>query len=498
MQHRRVGRRHVQGHSRRRPISSAVVGVCCVLLIAGCGSHTVINGRAMSMAYDPYRAGGLPVTNGPSGIRAGAPPPTGTVRNTDEGPIDRLAQLGINDIEEFWSEKFPETFRGKFKPVSSLISYDSGEPRGPSVCGGRSFGRINASYCIDDDVMAWDRGVLMPIVKEYFQDIAVVAVLAHEYGHAVQWAAGLVDKRTPVVVEEQQADCFSGAYLRWVAEGKSPRFTLSTGDGLNHVLGGVVASRDPILTPRDSDMLEDGHGTALDRVGAFQIGFDEGAQRCAKIDMNDLKARRGDLPITLQSDSRGNVQSGDAPITTDLLAQVMNAMGQVFGPANPPTLSADPANCPDARPSEPASYCPSSNTINVDLPALQELGKAANEAEDEVLVKGDNSAISVVMSRYALAVQHERNVSLTSGAAALRTACLTGVAQRKLVDSNGSGQRSLIPSAGDVDEAVSGLLTNGLVASNVNGDTVPAGFTRILAYRLGLSGEAEQCFQRFA
>jgi hypothetical protein len=252
------------------------------------------------------------------------------------------------------------------------------------------------------------------------------------------------------------------------------------------------------LTPDDADMLKNGHGTALDRVGAFQIGFDEGAQRCAKIDMNDLKARRGDLPMALQTDTRGNVQSGDAPITAELLSQVMRAMGQIFNPANPPTLSADPANCPDARATDPASYCPSTNTINVDLPALQELGKSANETEDQVLVKGDNSAISVVMSRYVLAVQHERGVSLTSGAAALRTACLTGVAQRKMVDSNGSGQSSLTPSAGDVDEAVSGLLTNGLVASNVNGETVPAGFTRILAYRLGLSGEADQCFQRFA
>lgn len=176
----------------------------------------------------------------------------------------------------------------------------------------------------------------------------------------------------------------------------------------------------------------------------------------------------------------------------------MKAMDRVFAPANPPTLSLEPANCPDARTSDPASYCPSTNTISVNLPALQELGKAANEVEDEVLVKGDNSAISVLISRYTLAVQRERGVPLTSGAAALRTACLAGVAQRKLVDTNGSGQDSLTPSAGDVDEAVSGLLTNGLVASDVNGDTVPAGFTRVLAYRLGLSGEADQCFQRFA
>ena len=57
---------------------------------------------------------------------------------------------------------------------------------------------------------------------------------------------------------------------------------------------------------------------------------------------------------------------------------------------------------------------------------------------------------------------------------------------------------SLLLTAGDVDEAVAGLLTNGLVASDVNGDTVPAGFTRILAYRSGLPGDPDVCYQRFS
>ena len=35
--------------------------------------------------------------------------------------------------------------------------------------------------------------------------------------------------------------------MRWVAEGNSPRFTLSTGEGLNNVLAAVIAFRDPLL-----------------------------------------------------------------------------------------------------------------------------------------------------------------------------------------------------------------------------------------------------------
>ncbi len=52
-------------------------------------------------------------------------------------------------------------------------------------------------------------------------------VLAHEYGHAVQRSANLTGRSTPTLVAEQQADCFAGAYMRWVAEGNSPRFTVS-------------------------------------------------------------------------------------------------------------------------------------------------------------------------------------------------------------------------------------------------------------------------------
>jgi hypothetical protein len=44
-----------------------------------------------------------------------------------------------------------------------------------------------------------------------------------------------------------------------------------------------------------------------------------------------------------------------------------------------------------------------------------------------------------------------------------------------------------------MDEAVAGLLTNGMV----DGSTVPAGFTRIEAFRNGLSSTQEQCFDLY-
>ena len=174
-------------------------------------------------------------------------------------------------------------------------------------------------------------------------------------------------------------------------------------------------------------------------------------------------------------------------------------MDTLFTPENPPELSFEAADCPDARPSPPVSFCPATNTIAVDLPELEAMG-AQPETEDAVgLATGDNTAYSVLVSRYMQAIQHEHGgVALDNAEAALRTACLTGVATAKLSkDSTTPDGNTITLTAGDVDEAVSGILTNGLVASDVNGESVPSGFSRIDAFRVGVLGDQERCFKRF-
>jgi hypothetical protein len=288
--------------------------------------------------------------------------------------------------------------------------------------------------------------------------------------------------------------------MRWVAEDGSPRFTLSTGDGLNKILAAVIASRDPVLTPADAEMIEEGHGTALDRVTAAQIGFVSGVSACAAIDLDEIYQRRGDIPMVLQVDEvTGSVNSGQLPIGEESIASLVETLGFIYKPEQPPALSFDTtAECPDATSAAPVTYCPATNTITADLPALEEMGRAANE-DDGMMLQGDNTALSAVTSRYMIALQHQRGLALDSATAAMRTACLTGAADREMVEpitlpSGGNFQLT----AGDVDESVSGLLTNGIGASDVNGNAVPAGFTRILAYRAGLQTNADRCFDQFA
>lgn len=474
------------------------LGVLCIVLLvaAGC-SATVLAGQPRSMRYDPERAGGLPVNDGASGQRPTSPPPTGSVENTDGGTIDQVVLLAVNDIEAFWKGQYPKVFGGSFRPVSSLLSIDPNDLFGPSACGGSSEDiAFNAAYCRLDDSIDWDRsesGLLAAAYNYFGGAIAVVGAIAHEYGHAIQRRASLPEINRSLVAE-QQADCFAGAYLRWVAEGQSPRFALSTGDGLNHLLAGVLALRDAQSTPDELALSENPHGTGLDRVGALQIGFEQGADRCAEIDSQEITKRRGSLPSALFSSLS---QNSDASIDEDTLTSLTEVLGQIFHPTQPPSLATGSANCGDDHPTKYAAYCPASNTVTVDLPALQAISTPASE-KDSVLIQGDDSAISLVTSRYVLALQHERGLELNTPAAAMRTACLTGVAQREMARPvDGTSGHSLTLSAGDLDEAIAGLLTNGVVASDVNGGTIPAGFTRVSAFRSGLLSDADDCYRRF-
>jgi predicted metalloprotease len=490
---------HSPHRGARRPLHHrswavvALVSACLVPAAAGC-APTVMAGRAASMLYDPDRVGGLHATHGWSGARPNAPAPQGDVEGTDGGDDDRLALLAVNDIQDFWTTTYSQFFSGEYTPVSAIRSYDSTNPMSGRVCGRTViYGDPNASYCRRDDSISWDRGFLIPNARKYFGDAAVAGVLAHELGHAVQTRAHSVHLLTPTIVREQQADCFAGVYLHWVAQGSSTRFAINTTDGLDHVLAGGITLRDPT---DESDIAPGAHGSALDRIGAFQEGFDGDAATCAAIDLEEIARRQVGLPPALQN--YPSSEPGEMPITDDSLALLMETLTQIFHPDKAPTLTVGGnLACADARPSPPASYCPATHTINVDLAGLQQIGTYTDK-ENHQLLQGDDTAFSVVTSRYMLAVQQQQGVALTGERTALRTACLTGVAQRGMATPVAvpSGH-TLVLNAGDLDEAISGLLTNHLVASDVNGDGVPAGFTRIVAFRSGLVGNTAQCYGNF-
>ncbi|MGW0045328.1 neutral zinc metallopeptidase [Rhodococcus sp. NPDC003348] len=466
------------------PFAVAAVAV----LVAGCGQ--AVDGRAVSIYDNPFTVAGLPATDGASGPRPDAPRPTLSVRGADGSAADLLAGSAVDDLTAFWSAEYPRVFAGDFRPVTDLMSWDPDvdAARSGTFCGDSTHGVVNAGYCTRDGSIGWDRTTLLPALMDTFGPMAVVMVIAHEYGHAVQHDSGLAGDDDPTLVLEQQADCFAGAYMRHVAADESTQFTLNTSDGLNSVMAAMVAVRD--TDPNDPTAV---HGTAFERVTAFQIGFTDGARACTAIDEAEVEGRRAQLPHQFTTSE----DTGETPVTERTVGLTVDSLQAVFELPEQPRVVFTGADtgCPDATPTSPVSYCPATRTIGVSMPELVERGTPQGGRPDDLVtdIRGDFAAYVLVASRFTLAVQQNAGDSLTDPKTALRAACLSGA--WTAATAVGAGGLTLSP--GDLDEAVSGLLTDGLMASDVNGVTIPSGFARVDAFRSGVLGGRDACANRY-
>ncbi|HEY7054199.1 MAG TPA: peptidase [Mycobacterium sp.] len=503
----------------KRLLHGAIAATAVALLVSGCPKHEEAK-PPPPPPPNPTTVAGKPVAETPSGLRPNPPGPIRPIENGDNGDIDHLSGLSVADIEQFWTENYGSPLKGKFNPVNALFSWDERYKHG-KFCGEDTYRTYNAMWCgsngtriqnctsveppqcsPSNNTIGWDRGGLMPDMRETAGDLGIPLVLSHEYGHAIQYTmADLIhgDSLEWGLTGEQQADCFAGTYMRWVVDGKSPRFTLNNGEGLTKVMLAMIMLRDPLLAQSDPGQRELVHGSAFERVTAFQMGFDGGGGACAKIDPKEIEQRRAGYPKDLLQQG----DTGEVPINQDTVNDAIAALNKVFSPKAAPKISFDNAPCPDAKASSPASYCPSSNTINVDLNPLIVMGtrlsRGSPVGNSTPTPFGDYTAFSTVVSRYMLAVQKEHGgLALDNTNAGLRTACLTGVATTKLAGgvplANGHTVRL---TGGDLDEAVSGVLTNGVVAGDVNGKSAPSSFARVDAFRTGVGGDEDACLKQW-
>ncbi|MEV6321417.1 metallopeptidase [Nocardia sp. NPDC051787] len=476
--------------------TTAIVTALLSFLVLVGGCTRFVDGHAVSIYDDPFKVAGLPTTNGPSGPRAGVPDSTLSATNGDRGPVDTLALNAVDDIQTYWRGEFGKEFQGEFKPVEKLVSWSakSGRSEAFEFCKESTYRLVNAAYCRLDNSIGWDRSVLLPTMEETFGKMAVVMVLAHEYGHAVQTMAKIVGPKDPVIVKEQQADCFAGAFMRHVAEGKAKHFTINTSDGLNSVLAATVAIRDS--NPDDPESV---HGSAFERVTAVQIGFTDGPRGCKGIDEDEIDQRRANLPQSFSGDEG----RGEFPITKEALVELTKALKAILPVDDEPTYDYSRATieCRDGVVTEPVSYCPAQNTIATNISGLADRSTSESDADDPLPLKvtGDYNGYVVFISRYTLAVQQSRGQSLVGAKTALRAACLSGVVTGKLAESGRPvSQGDIKLAAGDLDEAVSGLLTDGLAASDADGKTVPSGFSRVDAFRAGVLNGESTCMARYS
>ncbi|MBB3665885.1 MULTISPECIES: neutral zinc metallopeptidase [Prauserella salsuginis group] len=485
------------GRPGRIAAARIIAGMAVVALTAtGCAGEQV-TGELQTVGD----VAGLPVTHFESGLKDNAAKPDVQAEGATDAMEDRLALASIADVTDYWDEQMPEHFGEKFEHVDKLMSYD---PEGDSqeVCGTNTRDMaLNAFYCPPEDLVAWDRGVLLPLLREKFGDMAVAAVLAHEFGHAVQTRLGDkagIDEGTSTIVKEQQADCFTGSYMRWIAEGDSKYFELSTSDGVNEVLGALFLIRD---APGAHANEQGAHGSGFDRTYAVQLGFEEGAKRCAEIDKAEVDQRITEVPFKNATDQ---AQQGQAPITAGTMVHVQRSLDQAFSGSgvDAPEIVEGDGTCDQGRSTPPVSYCQQGNEVNIDLATLEKIGQPADQVGELTGEKspdaglGDFAVFSEVASRYVQGIQHGVGAPTEGGQAGLRTACLVGAWAQYANDPNSGSTLYLSP--GDLDEAIAELLQpRSLLAADISGHRVANGFARIEALRNGFLDGSSVCTETY-
>jgi predicted metalloprotease len=473
-----------------------------VAQIGGCSQQTVAGKPSAMSDIDPSDAGGLEVTDGPTGPREDAADANLQVEGTTGSAEDKLATNAVADLYEYWDEQLPDLFDEKFTHIQRLVSYDS-NGAGVTICGESTAGFVNAFYCggNGEDAIAWDRGVLLPGLTKMFGPMSVVGVLAHEMGHAVQFRLGeksSMSQSTPTIVREQQADCYMGNFMRWVAEGKSKHFQLNTGKGLNDILATVFFIRDPAGLDQKT---EGAHGLAFDRVYAFQEGFRNDPKRCAKMDEDEIDGRITEQERTQNDEAVG----GNAPLNDQTLGLLQDSLDEGFkeNNAEQPEVTQNGSKCDKGESTSPATYCPDENIVGIDLDKLKKIAKPPAEGTEpgaDGAGIGDFAAFAEIASRYTLAIQKQIGASLDDKNAGLRTACLTGAWTAFAVDKDpNKDDGKLHLAVGDLDEAVAELLQDdSLIAADINGKPVESGFARVEAFRRGYMEGSAPCTEDFS
>jgi predicted metalloprotease len=458
----------------RRGLPAAVIG----LLLAGCTSTVV--GTASPGAGEP------------TDVSADAFPITGV----SDDPIDQFARNALADLNTFWQEQYPQNFGEDFQPLQGgYFSVDSqavdpgaypdtgigcqGSPTMPDAVAG------NAFYDPNCDLIAYDRALLKELSADYGRFLGPV-VMAHEFGHAMQGRFGFADSGRSIQ-DETQADCFAGAWTRWVADGNAQHVALRVPE-LDDVVRGFLLLRDAVGSdPEDTQA----HGSYFDRVSAYYEGYDGGVAACR----DDFGSDRLFTAASFQ-DEQDFANEGDAPYETLLQIvdttlpgfwdQVFDALGRDF---TEPTLTPFDGTAPQCgdmgAEDRDLGYCDSDDTVYYDQTEL------AQPAYSDV---GDFAVATAISLPYALAARSELGLSTNDGAATNSAVCLAGaytatVYTGAFADEDNGG---ITLSPGDVDEGVIFLLKYG-VDDHVFPNVDASGFELVGLYRSGFLQGAAAC-----
>jgi predicted metalloprotease len=186
-----------------------------------------------------------------------------------DAPYDSIVNGVPYDIEDYWTQVYPELTNGQEWPP--LRSIEPFHPDDPPMCGDQSAEGYVLFYCVPDDYVAWDNVVGMPRVYDQGGDYAVASLLATQWGLAALTRLGDdSDEKTSTL----RGDCLAGAYTASVILYNRPKtstYQISPGD-LDEAIKALLVFRG------EGDVERQGAGWA--RVKAFREGVINGADPC--------------------------------------------------------------------------------------------------------------------------------------------------------------------------------------------------------------------------
>jgi predicted metalloprotease len=401
-----------------------------------------------------------------------------TITGATDSDVDRLARNALADLNDFWSEAYPEFYGEDFTPLAGgywsvdtedldydLYPSDTGVgceelPIDPAEVEG------NAFYQQDCDVIVYDTALLRQLTEET-GSFSGPAVMAHEFGHAMQGRFGFSEV---TIRDETQADCFAGAFTRWVADGNAEHTTLRVQD-LDDVLIAFIQLRDTVgETGAD---VEGAHGSGFDRASGFYEGYSGGVGSC-RDDFGEDRLFTVDEFTGEDLDTGGDAPYSDLPgIIDGTLPPFYQSFVDGFQPPAVESFDGTAPDCGDMGAEDrDVGYCADDDTVYVDEQDL------LMPAYDEI---GDWAVATAVALPYAEAARATLGLPTDTPEATISSVCLTGSYTAR-VFSGDFDAGTLSP--GDVDEAIIFLLTYGQTAS-VLPNTGSTGFELVGAFRAG-------------
>ena len=432
--------------------------------------------------------------------------------NKEPQAYDDFLQAALADVQDYWRATYPEVYGTPYVELAGGIwaSYPGREgnpiPAAPDGCFGDPaetyIAEQNAFYCSFGDYMAYDDFNLIPkLVNDYGQS-AVGVVFAHEFGHAIQARVDVLPQ-SPVVFREQQADCFAGSWSAHVARGESTTLTFAD-DDIRAGLSAMVAVKDPTIVfdengnPTGLDVFEgNAHGTAFDRVGAFENGFLGGAVACMAMETDPLPLLNlqfdyeAGTDIESQLDLPYDADAGGVSLEQNLVDDLTRFWVGAVADFGPPAIESYPHDGPYPECSDVdeasfpfgAFYCPSTNTLLYDDGYARALYRTY----------GDFSVGYIISNAWSDAAQTQLGSSLTGEKRTLINECLTGAWTKDIIPS-GDPEQTFTISPGDLDEAVETALILG--TEDIGDNQMGSAFEKIEFFRAGVLGGVTECNNR--